>query len=108
MPQNVHNVQNFTLYNKNVKLGYDFVNQIQCVLHRTSEFMLKCVYFEYSKMQEPWLIGLLASHIIVLIATIKTRKNNNVQTAIFFAACTYSQYATLRFKLLGLIIKHDI
>ncbi|KAH7286281.1 hypothetical protein KP509_33G067000 [Ceratopteris richardii] len=40
---------------------------------------------------EPWLISLLFSHLVVLIIAIKTRKNNNVQTGIFFTAlfCVY-------------------
>ncbi|MCO5558226.1 hypothetical protein L7F22_011805 [Adiantum nelumboides] len=41
--------------------------------------------------KEPWLISLLCFHLVILIITIKTRKNNNVQTGIFFATllCVY-------------------
>lgn len=40
---------------------------------------------------EPWLILLLSFHAIVLFTAIKTRKNNNIQTGLFFTSllCVY-------------------
>ncbi|KAI5075643.1 hypothetical protein GOP47_0009719 [Adiantum capillus-veneris] len=48
-------------------------------------------FFNAVDWTEPWLISLLCFHLVVLFITIKTRKNNNIQTGIFFAAlfCVY-------------------
>lgn len=40
-------------------------------------------------VQEPWLVGLIGSHFVLLIVAITSRKNLNFQMFLFLLACKF-------------------